>query len=48
MAYKDKLATFFMKGIQTEKVIPTLTMGVNSDIMDQNLGDPITNVQGAQ
>jgi len=48
MGYKDKLATFVKKGIQTKKVIPTLTMGANDDIMDQNLGDPVTNIQGAQ
>ena len=48
MGYKDKLGTFMKGGVQNQKVIPTLPMGVNGDILDQNLGKPLNNIVGAQ
>jgi len=48
MGYKDSRAAIALTGIQTEKVIPTLVMGANDDILDQNLGTPVRNIAGAQ
>ena len=46
--YKSKKGTFVQGGTENLPVKPSLPMGANDDIMDQNLGEPITNLVGAQ
>ena len=46
--YKVKKSSFFAGGVENLPVKPSLPMGTNDDIMDQNLGAPVTNLMGAQ
>ena len=46
--YKSKKGSFVQGGVENQPVKPSLPMGANDDIMDQNLGAPVTNLVGAQ